>query len=282
MSLLSKLRKIDNEIIEAKHTVKIGTKSLLMTIRENTDSVNIYIGGHDMYCIHIYIMKEKSIYSSRFDTSIANLPGIEYNQNCSLEYNFKRGNDTNMILKFAITYIHKTYPHVKGISFNDASFRTCDNGKQISLALMSYISTGKTWYEKNFGAYLSSKSLILFESINQRFQSAKTTISWEIMKNIMENQIPMEESKMKTMFESAATWQDFFGPIREVIGISEFCIFVEPWLDNFINETMDYNILGLQYILPVKDHTIVYIISDYQRGGKRFTRSIKKRKGDYR
>lgn len=282
MSLISKLKNINPGTSEIKQTIKIGSKSLLMTLCENSDSVNIYIGGHDMYCINIYIMKEKSVYSSRFDTSIANLPGIEHNQNCSLEYNFRRGIDSNMILKFAITYIQKTYPHVKGISFNDASFRTCDNGKQVSIAMMSYISTGKTWYEKNFGAYLTSESFTHFEKIKQKFQATKATLSWEIMKGIMNNDFPIGESRMQDIYTSAKTWQEFFGPIRDAIEIAGFCIFVEPWLNNFINETMDFNILGLKYILPVKDYGIVYTISEYQRGGKHFTRYIKKRKGDYR
>ena len=75
MTSLTKLKNLNPGTSEIKQTVKIGTKSLLMTIRENSDSVNIYIGGHDLYCIYMYIMKDKSIYSSRFDTSIANLPG---------------------------------------------------------------------------------------------------------------------------------------------------------------------------------------------------------------
>lgn len=281
MTSLTKLKNLNPGTSEIKQTVKIGTKSLLMTIRENSDSVNIYIGGHDLYCIYIYIMKDKSIYSSRFDTSIANLPGIEYNQNCSLEYNFRRGIDSTMILKFAITYVFNKYPHVKGISFNDASFRACDNGKQVSLAMMSYISTGQTWYEKNFGAYLTSESFTHFEPIKQKFQDAKATLSWEIMKGIMDNSFPIDESKMKELYESAKTWQEFFGPIKDAIDISGFCIFVEPWLNNFINETMDYSILGLKYILPVKDYAVVYTLSEYQRGGRRFTRFIKKKKGDY-
>ena len=268
---MTSLPKADSDTNVTKHTIKIGTKSLLMSLYETEDSITLYIGGHDMYCLDINIIKYTSKMASTFDPTIANLSKIQWNQNCSLEYNFRRGIDSNMILKFAITYIQKTYPHVKGISFNDASFRTCDNGQNVSLAMMSYISTGQTWYEKNFGAYLEPEYISIFKSAKQRFIESKNNISWESMKSIF-RKFPMDESKMKTIFESATTWQDFFGPIKDIIGISEFCIFIAPWLDKFLNRTMRYNILGLQYILPIKDYGIVYTVSEYQRGGRGLTR----------
>ena len=184
MSLLTKLKKLESGYTEIKKNIKIGSKSLLMTIREDTNSVNIYIGGHELYCLNIFIKKEQSIYSG-FNPSIAHLPGIEYNSECSLEYNFKRGIDTNMILKFAISYIYKNYPHVKGLSFNDASYRSCDNGNTVSLAIMSYIASGKTWYETHFGAYLEAEYISAFKSAEQRFQESKKIIQWEIMKNLI-------------------------------------------------------------------------------------------------
>lgn len=282
MSQLNKLKKLDIGQTEVKRTVKIGTKTLLMTLRETTDTINIYIGGHDLYCLNIFILKENSIYSRMRDTSIAHLPGIDFNRECSLEYNFNRGLDTTMLLKFSITYIQKTYPHVRGISFNDASYRTCDNGQNVSLAMMSYITSGQTWYEKHFGAYLDAKSKVKFIPVEKEFIESKKTFTWEMMNTLIESEFPIEKEKVKELFDSAGTWQEFFGPLKEKLGISEFCIFIAPWIPKFIQLTMDDTILGLHYILPIQDYGIVYSISDYQRGGKRFTRAIKKKRGDYR
>jgi hypothetical protein len=85
------------------------------------------------------------------------------------------------------------------MTFNDASFRTCDNGNQVSLAMMSYITTGKTWYEKNFGAYLESDYLSTFEAAEQKFLKSKMDTSWEALKTTIKK-YPIGEEKMKTMF----------------------------------------------------------------------------------
>ena len=261
------------------------------------------------------------------DPAIANLQKIEYNQQCSLEGNFKRGLDTagcqiedlvgsrfvtrgstasvpdnngdtsvggicsilslvpsgtNMILKFIITYIKTSYPHVTGLSFNDASYRSCDNGAQVSLAMMSYITTGKTWYQNNFGAFLDSKSDSIFQKIETDFQQKKSLVTWEIFKGMIDNSLPIEEDAMKEMYDSAKTWQEFFGPLKDLLGVSEFCMFIAPWFDTFIKTYMRFNMMGLLYIIPIEDYGIVYTLSQYQRGGKAYTRKRANRHLDER
>jgi len=204
------------------------------------------------------------------DPAIANLQKIEYNQQCSLEGNFKRGLDTNIILKFIITYIKASYPHVTGLLFNDASFRTCDNGAQVSLAMMSYMTSGKTWYQNNFGAFLDAKSDSIFKKVESEFQQKKSVVTWEILKGMID--IPIDEETMKEMYESAKTWQEFFGPLKDLLGINEFCIFIAPWFDTFIKNYMRFNMMGLLYIIPIEDYGVVYTLSEYQRGGRAYTR----------
>ena len=274
MSLLPKAKSIQ------QHKIRIGTKSLLMTSHETSDSITLYVGGHDLYCLNVNIIKTTSPMARVIDPAIANLQKIEYNQQCSLEGNFKRGLDTNMILKFIITYIKTSYPHVTGLSFNDASYRSCDNGAQVSLAMMSYITTGKTWYQNNFGAFLDSKSDIIFQKVETEFQQKKSVVTWEILKGMID--IPIEEDAMKEMYESAKTWQEFFGTLKDLLGVSEFCIFIAPWFDTFIKNYMRFNMMGLLYIIPVEDYGIVYTVSEYQRGGKAYTRKRANRHLDER
>ena len=38
-------------------------------------------------------------------------------------------------------------------------------------------------------------------------------------------------------------------------------------LDNFIDLSVNYNCLDIKYILPIQDYSILYTLSDYQRGG---------------
>ena len=253
-----------------KKTIKIGNKSLLMTTHESNSSIIIYIGGHDTYCIDAQILKP----SSKEPVTIGNLTKIRFDVNCSLEHNFVRGFDTNMILKLLLTYIHDIYPTTKAMRFSDASTQTCDNGFSVDLSEMLYLITGKTWYEKNFGAYLDGYSLENFKTLETGFQAKKSTISWEMMKDIITTDLPLTDDEMKQLYDSAVTWQDFFGGLSEKIGIPEMCNFMAPWLHRFIQQYFRFNFMANTYMIPVGDYKIPYTVLEYKniRGGRRFTR----------
>ena len=187
-----------------------------------------------------------------------------------------------MILKLLTSYIQKKYSYIKTLRFNDTSYRTCDNGTQVELAEMSYIRTGKTWYETHFYAYMDPDDRISFLKKEDNFQNEKHKFSWTMMKSIMGN-IPendtINEEQMKELFEKANTWQDFFGTISDRLGISTFCNFVSPWLHSFMLSKFKGSLAFITYILPIdKIDIIEFRELLYTRGGKYFTRKhIKKR-----
>jgi hypothetical protein len=280
-----------NGTIITKKIIRItgSAKSLLMTTHETQTSIIIYIGGHDVYCIEAQILKD----TSTNDSSIGNFTKIRFDVACSLEHNFARGHDTNMLLKLLLTYILHTYPTVKTMRFNDHSFRrnecfsssddenasvrTCENGYSVELSHMLYIISGKTWYEKNFGAYLDSFDREKWNILEQNFQQMKSHISWNTMKDIITSEFPIDALSLQKQYESATTWQEFFGPLATQIGIAQFCNFIAPWLYRFIQTYFRFNFIAATYILPVRDYNIEYTISDYSRekrreGGTRFTR----------
>lgn len=53
---MTALPHVDPGIHRTKHTVRIGTKSILMTNDETYSSITLYIGGHDLYCLDINIL----------------------------------------------------------------------------------------------------------------------------------------------------------------------------------------------------------------------------------
>lgn len=258
-------------VIPIRKSVKIGSKSMVMTIHESDTSITIYVGGKDVYCIDIQIMKS-NLYE---DSSIANFNKIRFDVDCSLGSNFVRGIDTNMILKFVITYIHNTYPFVKEMLFNDASTRTCDNGFNVNLSNMSYLLYGITWYQKHFDAYIKDKNDI--NKVNQNiklFQEKKKILPWDYIKDSFTS-FPISESEMKELYKNTSTWQDFFMAINNRIGISQFCIFISPWIENFINRFLKLNFMFIQFHLPIKDYKIDYSITEYV-GGRRNTKRNKR------
>ncbi len=252
------------------------SKSLKLSIYTTENVVHIYIGGPSKYCIYATLHTPNSIYVQRglHDSSIGTIEHIYYNKSCSLEHNFVRGIDTNMILRLLITYIKQHYSYVKSLNFYDASSRTCDNGETVSLAAMTYLYSGSTWYEKNFNAYLSLTNARKFTQIEDQYNLQKRQYSWQLFSELyLKGALPLPEHSLQTLFDKARTWGEFFQPCYELLGISEFCKFVSPWLTLFIRQVMRHEFISLPYLFDVDDFTdIIYTRSPYVSTGGRFTR----------
>jgi hypothetical protein len=249
----------------------VGSKTLKVTTYETQDTYTIFVGGHELYCIECMIYKPESSFARIIPTNIARLVQIYYNLNCSLEGNFQRGLDTTRIFQTLCELIRKKYKHIDTVSLTDASFRTCDNGHDVDLAVMTYLRTGKTWYEKNYGAYLDQSDVPKFNTMEQRMHQLKEIMTWNEFKQFIKGVFLITEKEMQMMFETAATWQDFFGPLSDKMGISDFCIFVSPWLGSFWDLSKHSFSSGTYYI-PLKNiPTIEYKPVEYKRGGRRFT-----------
>jgi hypothetical protein len=263
----------------------VGSKHMVLTIHETSDSFTLYIGGHTKYCIDCMILKQDSPFARFRDVSIAHLSHIYYNTDCTTTQNFERGKDTNMILILLMSYIKRHFPYLTHLSFTDTSYRICDNNQVVELAEMNYISTGKTWYEKNFNAFISPEYAPRFVEQERAFQEQKQHMTWELMKTFINTPLPLDENDMEKLFMLAPTWQAFFGPIRERIGISEFCIFLAPWLHRFfmVNSTLRFS--GIPYIIPLTK-TRNYNESEYTPpskgttagGDRRLTRRAQKKR----
>lgn len=259
-----------------KQLLTLDKKQVVFSTYETKDTITYYIGGYDLFCLELFIMKQDSLFSRILDVSVAKLNKIQYNKKCSLHNNFERGIDTSVILKFMISYVSEHYPYITSISFNDASSRECDNGHEVNLAAMSYLISGKTWYEKHYGAYLEPKSKVEFEKYEKEFQKKKMEISWELMKSIITTPLPMNEYEMEVYYTNALTWQEFFKAVSDSIGISDFCKFIAPWLNTFLKLFFKVDIQYLTYRFPIKNYAITYTLSNYQRGGRIYTRKHKR------
>ena len=248
-------------------TLKYDKKSFKLTIYETEDCITFFIGDGNLFCIDAFLYKKDSRFSRipGFNLNEAVLSHIYYNSECTLN-----------ILKLLISYIKDTYTHVTSINLNDTSFRECDNGQIVELSEMSYVRTGRTWYESHFNAKLKDKDRDAFLKIEKTFQDKKKIITWDMMKNFISGDLPLAENVMREIYDTSETWQDFFGGLSNKIGISKFCIFVAPWLHRFILSTMDYNFSNVKYTIDITNIPYVnYTVTNQQQGGKRTT--LKKR-----
>lgn len=255
--------------------LKFGSKSLKLTIYETIDTISLFIGGHDLYCIEGLIYKPSSVYITDlgYPLNVGRLVQIYYNINCSLEGDFKRGIDTTNILHILCKYLREHYPYVEYLTFTDASYRTCDNGVTIDLAKFSYLRTGMTWYEKNYNAFLEEKYIPLFENMQLSLQRAKNTLTWDRFKQFIHGEYPLDEIKLKELYDKSETWKNFFGSLSDIIGIPQLCIFIAPWLNTFFTSITSTSFSSFTYVLPL--HSVpdtVFEVTSYSRGGRRLTR----------
>jgi hypothetical protein len=183
---------------------------------------------------------------------------IRYDMLCSVEENIQRGGDMTKLLNLLIQYINDTYPDVTRLIFNDLSVRRCDNGTATNLAVMTYLYSEKTWYEKNFDASVAPQSKKEFDAISAKLNESKTNLEWEVVKNTIHNYRTLpKELEIEKMYKAATTWKEFFEPIKNKIDIDKFCIFVSPWLDSFIVKYFN-TLMGISYSMPIKQRTITY------------------------
>lgn len=267
----------ERETVDRK-TIHIGNKRVLCVTYEKKKSINLFIGGHETWCIHAELIKDGNKFKPR-----GYLIKIRYDTLCSLDHNFTRGHDTRMLLQWFIRYIHDIYSDVKELSFNDISIQTCDNQTDVSLAVMTYLYSGITWYQKTFGAVLSEESKSVFELYQKKLEDAKK-ISWDDMKDTIRNRelLPYTEEELEGQYEAASTWKKFFEPIHRTVGMSAFCNFVSGWLDKFILKYFN-NLQGIIYLLPIHPIPVSYTVKEYSRGGRRFTRkNLTRSAKDYR
>lgn len=248
-------------LIFNREILKLENKTIILSTSETNRSINIYLGGVKHWCIHCELIKENNMIKEE-----GYLVKIRYDMLCSVEENINRGGDITKLLKLLIQYVYDTYPEVKYLLFNDLSIRRCDNGYDTNLAVMTYLYTEKTWYEKNFGATISPQSAITFKDIIDKLNTSKH-IPWDTMKETLYNYkvLPYTESEIEQMYTSAKTWKEFFEPIQKKIEISEFCIFVSSWLDSFILKYFN-NLMGLTYRLPIKTTNIPYTKNTFTGG----------------
>lgn len=263
-------------LIGIRHQIKMDNHTIILTTYETDTSIIIYLGGVKHWCIHSTIHKDNNNKIKEEGYLIK----IRYDLLCSVEEKIQRGGDITKILKLLIQYINDTYPEVKYLSFNDLSTfrekgiaepsglgtRRCDNGYDTNLAVMTYLYSGKTWYEKNFDVTISLQSKDILDKIVKKFNNSKKQ-SWNIIKDTIYNykELPYTESEIEKIYEEAITWNNFFATIVNKIKINNFCIFISAWLDSFIIQYFN-NLMGLSYDMPIRETGLKYTKNTFVGG----------------
>jgi hypothetical protein len=143
------------------------------------------------------------------------------------------GKNTVGMVNLAFTIIRILYPNIRYIQLEDKSDFPCtlSNGSKIgiSMALYQLIFYQKTYYEKNFGAYLKDKKLHRqYEELKCRFYEKPTTMFSFRNKDLDELFGPfLVESK---------TWVELF---KKIHTFNNTCAYIYPWYKSAINEILN-------------------------------------------
>lgn len=56
------------------------------------------------------------------------------------------------------------------------------------------------------------------------------------------------------------------------MGVSNFCMFVVPWLAMFMMNYSKMQFTGTKYLMPIQKYTMEYTMTNYKKGGSNYTR----------
>lgn len=261
----------DKVIVNTMINNKPRTKVMIMTIFESENSVTIYIGDSNIYCIDCQIIKNKE--SGNYESGI--LTKARWDINCSLDDPFEKGTDSIIIIKLLLTYIKDTYPSVKHILFTDLSTKDCDDGSSVSLVGMKVFTDGKTWYESHFDVYMDKLYKDLYKAMMSNATEKKSNMSFKTFMGYSTTyNLNISLDILESKYNNSNTWQEFFSYIRNTIGVSNYCKWLSKnnWFDNFIFAVLKFQTLGLQFIFEPKKYNISYKFVASVGGKYRLTR----------
>ena len=262
-------------IVESTLRNKVKTKTMIITTFETENSITIYIGSSEIYCIDCQLLK--STVSGIYETGI--LTKARWDVLCSLDDPFKKGEDSIIIIKTLLSYINNKYPSVKQVHFTDLSTKECDDGSSVSLVGMKLFTDGTTWYETHFDVEMDEPHRVLYETMKSNAIKKKENMSFDNFICYSNRNIKISIDDLRNKYNTTTNWQDFFSYIRNEIGVSEYCKWLgkDGWFDTFIYAILKFTTMSLQFIFKVKQYDdINYKIMNYT-GGKYYKSNTRKR-----
>lgn len=260
--------KREKVIVEGINGNTIRKKIMIITTYETVNTITIYAGNRDIYCMDIQLLKD-------IDTNTANigyLTKARWDSVCSIDEPFGRGADTIIMIKLLVSYIKDNYPNVTQLLFNDMSTKTCNDGNSVSLAAMKLLTDGKTWYESHFNISVEGANDYLYNTLKTTINTKKQELSFDkfaMYSNI--NYLEINTEELRQIYNKSNTWQAFFSYIRDQLGVSKLCIWFSRnnWFDIFLNTILKINIASIQFILNIKKYNDIKYTVVNNTGGKR-------------
>lgn len=232
------------------YTVK--TPHFIYTLRveeqlEPFHALKFFVGSLEKPCL------EASLYLKDIDPRFADvvhictLYKIDALQECAIESSDEHSFGTELLYSF-LSIIRTNFSHITEMRLTDASYLPCNRTTCDTLDMLTYSIAlyGKTWYELKTNAHIRG-----YPQHNMYYDSVKTYMSpatkfdipfSQLLKHIMihnpdtSTKFHNNLSEYETMYNTSATFPEFFRKLSKTVPKDQKCKFFKAWLESFIEK----------------------------------------------
>lgn len=254
------------------YQLKTSDYSFYLTIVKNKGLDTLSIGGKKGNCVSISINTPDSLLVERGYHKLdeATLPILAWDSQCAVSPNLQRGIGTIHMIKTALSEAKKRYSYIKLFTLTDNSTITCDNTKGIPLLFFSIAEHSKTWYERQFGAYIVDPSL------NKRYHNgiltlndAEVKLDWNSFESLLKPYTTAENiSILKPYYVETATYAEFFKQLLKKEGKRKLCTHIVNWIDVFFTYIFQFDPTAVLWAIPADSIEEIVILEEIKLGSK--------------
>jgi hypothetical protein len=196
----------------------------------------------------------------------AKIPTLVYNPDCSLTTPLKKSSGTITIIKTLLKHINKVIPNITTFEFEDMSTLECGTDEEkhrkrhrkigthavpTALYYFSIAFNSMTWYEKYFNAYYKTpdKHRVYRKGVED-FLTKKPMPFIDFL--YIAKPSDKIQDKIKSLYESASTYQVFFDSIKD----DEQCSYTRDWIATFMEDQLKDIFFNKGWIIDVKQMDI--------------------------
>jgi hypothetical protein len=219
-----------------------------LTISKGVGIHTLSIGGKKSGCVNVSVNTSESLAVQRgfHKVDIATIPILGWDIQCAVDKYLPKGVGTVHMIRSILSESVRLYPHVNKYTFTDTSHLQCDNGNEISLLALSVVKHKKTWYERNFHAYIVDGELRKkYHAGLQMLDDPALKVPFYTFTIILQSYKFSKE--FQNIYEESSTYSDIFRQIEEIEGDRGLCNSIVGWIRMFI-----------QYIFQFDPHSVLW------------------------
>lgn len=254
-------------------------------------SYGIRLGGHvhsasdKDVCVFLTIIPQPDPTQPKVETlqrytddkshEVAKIVSVSYDECCAVGAKLHKGGGAAVMLRAACTYAVRVFPWVKWFSLTDTSFITTASGLQVPLPAFHMCTSGTTWYESEFGAYLkdTNANQVYRRQVETVLQSPGKKLGYSSIAELCKRlhvQCPDPEACliMEPFYAESSTLQEFFCALKASRSRDEYTELVGQWVSPLMGRMFDYlydDYPHKEWVIPANS----FMAQDIQVGSSR-------------